>query len=48
MFTDIAQNCNGQRSKTAQNDLHASSMLRRVTGFDEVRENATHDREGYN
>ena len=48
MFTDLAQNCNGQRSKPAQNELYAPSMLRRITRLDEMRENATRDREGYN
>jgi hypothetical protein len=38
MFTDLAQNCNGQRSKPAQNYLYAPSKPRRDTRFDEVKE----------
>jgi hypothetical protein len=48
MFAELAQNCNVQRSKLAQNDLCASFVRRSVARFDEVKENTAHDREGYN
>jgi len=48
MFTELAQNCDGQRSKPAQNDLCTPSKLRHVTRFDEMRETGIHDGEGYN
>jgi hypothetical protein len=34
MFSELAQNCNVQRSKAAQNDIYASYKLRRVIRFD--------------